>query len=117
MSQWMPLHFSLDEPSMKQAQAFRRTSMNQEPHGASRFTSGSTKEDKISPKGIIATFSWKAKVLKGPGPDPKYFISILQGSLGGHSILIVRIKCELSHTKMGLSAQRFTTCVLAHPFT
>ena len=81
MSQWMLLHFSLDEPSMKQAQASRRTSMNQEPHGASRFTSGSTKEDKISPKGIIATFSWKAKMLKGPGHDPKYFTFILQGRL------------------------------------
>lgn len=90
--------------------------MNQEPHGASRFTSGSTKEDKISPKGIIATFSWKAKMLKGPGHDPKYFTFILQGSLGGHSTLIVRIKSELSHTEMGPSGQRFTTCVLAHPF-
>ena len=55
-------------------------------------------------------------MLKGPGHAPKYFVSSLQGSLGGHSILIVRIKSELSHTNIGLSCQRFTTCVLAHPF-
>lgn len=80
----MSLHFSLDEPSVQQAQVFTRASVNPEPRGASRFASGHRKEDKVPPKSITATFSCKAKVLKGPCQHaPEYAIYILRVSFVG----------------------------------
>lgn len=74
----MPLHFSLDEPSVQQAQVFTGASVNPEPRGASRFASGHRKEDKIPRKTITATFSCKSRVLKGPCQHaPEYAIYIL----------------------------------------
>lgn len=85
ISQWMPPHFSLDEPSVKQAQPFSLTFVNLGPHWASRFALGSRKEDNVPWKGIAATSSCKAKTVKGPKHNytHEYAISTFQVSFGG----------------------------------